>query len=370
MNDPADASSSAAETVPPDRWRVDEQLVAGGDFGREADAMFRRIELRAVVALDVGLDAAGRFVDARSGRPLPDDVAAYSRMKHGDLDAVASFAGRLAAVAIRTDRFLGLLRDAVSHGRVVFMTTAAVFNVPSASNLLLRATAARINVVAARRGLAPVVVVEPTRLSDSPLGYASAVVRERRDGRAAGRGVTIVPEFFRGQSVVFLDDLFSTGFTAHRAEARLRRVGVADRFYLFAVRIEPASVEASSGQVEDLLNDAFVTDGPARLVPLLRGGNVAVVQKLVKLVLDPDHAAGLPAFLDQLPTAPIVEIYAAAAADGFRHRHQGRYLPSLLVVERVLEDRGALDGDGQLVHPPVHPLADLPNRASTFRRLP
>ena len=341
------------ETAPPDRWRVRDQLVSDGDFGRGADAVFRRIERDTAVALDVGLDATGAFVEPGTGSPIPALVDRYSRMKHGDLDAVAAFAGRLAATALRSDRFLALLREAIANGRVVFLTTAAVFNVPSASNLLLRATAARLNIALGSRGLAPVVVVEPTRLSDSPLGYASTSVSERRDGLAAGRGVTIVPEFFRGQLVVFLDDLFSTGYTVHRAEARLRRVGVADRFYLFAARMDPRTVEASSGQIEDLLNDAFLTAGLPDLVPMLCAGRFAVVQKLVKVVLGPKHSEQLPEFLDQIPTEAILALYAAAASDGFRHRHQRAYLPSLLVVEHALRDRGALDDDGQLADPPL-----------------
>ena len=339
------------ETVPPDRWLVRERGVAGGDFGRGADAMFRRIEKDCAVALDLSVDATGTFVETATGTPVPELVDRYSRMKHGDLDAVAGFAGRLAATALRSERFVSLLQQAISEARVVFITTAAVFNVPSASNLLLRATAARLNIALGSRGLAPVVVVEQTRLSDSPLGYASTAVSERRDGLGGGRGVTIVPEFFRDQVVVFLDDLFSTGYTVHRAEARLRRVGVADRFYLFAVRMDPQTVEASTGQIEDLLNDAFLTDGLHTLAPMLRGGNFSVVQKLVKVVLAPIHTEQLPRFLEEIPTASVLALYAAAAGDGFRHRHQRSYLPSLLVLEQVLRERGALDDAGQLADP-------------------
>ena len=101
--------------------------------------------------------------------------------------------------------------------------------------------------------------------------------------------------------VVFLDDLFSTGYTIYRAERRLRKVNVAGRFYLIAARMDPQAVGASYGQVEDRLNDHVISGTLQSLAPMLKRGNFAAVQKLVKVMLDPKHAEQLPAFLAEYP---------------------------------------------------------------------
>jgi phosphoribosyl transferase-like protein len=309
--------------------------------------------MNSAVAFDIGVTQDGHFVDSHTGIPIPEVVEIYSRMKHGDMEAVSFFAGHVAATAMRSERFLSLMRDGVANERVVYITTAAVFTVPSASNLLLRTTAAHMNIMLTRQELPPVVLVELTRLSDSSLGYATTTVRERRDELPMGRGVTIVPESFRHQSVVFLDDLFSTGYTTSRAERRLQKVNVADRFFLFAARIDPQAVGASQGQIEDCLNNAFIDGSLASITPMLQGGNFAVVQKLVKVFLDPQHTDQFSEFLRDIPTSSLLKLYAAAASDGFRQRGQGRYLPLFLLLEAALQERGALDAEGHIMGAPV-----------------
>jgi hypothetical protein len=339
-------------TKPTDRWRITEKSAQGVDFSLEAVAAFEAVALDALVAFEIGVDAEGVFVDARTGLPNPVVVEQYGRMKYGDVDAVTFFAGRLAAAALQSERLMALMREAVATERVVYMTTVAVFNVPSASNLLLRATAAHLNIMLTRKGLAPVIVAEQTRLSDSPLGYSTRTVQERRDDLGAGRGVTIVPEHFRHEYVIFLDDLFSTGYTIYRAERRLKKADVAGRFYLIAARMDPQAVGASYGQVEDRLNDHVITGTLQSLAPMLKRGNFAAVQKLVKTTLAPKHTDQLPGFLPDIPTSSILKIYAAAASDGFRHRSRQIYLPAMLVLERELQDRGAIDAEGHIVRAP------------------
>ena len=179
----------------------------------------------------------------------------------------------------------------------------------------------------------------------------------RRDELSAGRGVTIVPESFRDQSVVFLDDLFSTGYTTCRAERRLQAAGVADRFFLFAARIDSQAVGASQGQIEDRLNDAVIDGSLASIAPMLQHGNFAVVQKLVKAFLNPAHMDHFSEFLRDIPTRSMLRLYAAAASDGFRKRSHHRYLPIFLILEGVLQERGVLDAGGRIIGEPVDLLA-------------
>ncbi|MFN8675903.1 MAG: phosphoribosyltransferase family protein [Thermomicrobiales bacterium] len=335
--------------MPTDRWLIREMALDDVDFARDAADVYDAIAEDVAVAFEIGVGACGAFINARTGLPDPEVCANYSRMKHGDLDAVSFFAASLAAEAMRSARFTSLMREAVASERVVYMTTAAVFNVPSASDLLLRATAAHLNILLARHTLPPVAVVEQTRLSDRPLDYSARVVQGQQDGLAAGRGVTIVPEQFRGHCVVFLDDLFSTGYTIARAEIRLRRVEVATRFFLLAARIDPQAVGESHGQIEDRLNTHAMGGTLESFAPMLQRGHFAVVQLLLRVMLNPKHADTLPGFLAEIPTPSLLKLYAAAASDGYRHRRQQYYLPSLLVLERELQERAAIDAEGHIL---------------------
>jgi hypothetical protein len=85
----------------------------------------------------------------------------------------------------------------------------------------------------------------------------------------------------------------------------------------------------------------------------LQSGNFAVVQKLVKVFLDPQHTDQFSEFLRDIPTSSLLKLYAAAASDGFRQRGQGRYLPLFLLLEAALQERGALDAEGHIMGAPV-----------------
>lgn len=314
------------------------------DFAREA-----------AVAFEIAVDERGAYVDARTGASLQPVVEAFSRMKYGDLDAVSFFAGHVAGTALRDEQFLGFCRRAEAAGRFTYIVSTAMFNVPSASNLLARTTADYLNASLVRLGLSPMINAEQTRLTESPLGYARKTLRERANAPIDGAvgSITIVPEKFRGQSVIFLDDLFNSGYSANRTRHRLRKMDVAEAFCLFAARVDARTVAATDGMIEFYLNNAVIDDSLESVTPMLKRGNFAVVQKLMKITLDPSITAQLPAFLREIPTASILKLYFAAANNDYRRRYDRRFAPSIAVYEAELQDRGALDAAGHVVVPPV-----------------
>lgn len=305
----------------------------------------------AAVAFDIGVDARGAYIDPRSGNSCQPVVATFSRMKYGDLDAVNFFAGNVAAAAMQNDRFLAFSQRAQAEGRFTYIISTAMFNVPSASNLLARATADYLNVGLATLGLAPVINAGQTRLTESLLGYARKTLQERAKASIDGStgAITIVPEMFRGQSVIFLDDLFNSGYSANRTKARLRNVDVADVFYLFAARVDPEAVAATDGTIEFHLNNEVIDGSLESIAPMLKRGNFAVVQKLMKIALDPPITDQLHGFLQDIPTSSILKLYCAAANNDYRRRYQGQFAPSIRVYEAVLQERGVLDADGHVV---------------------
>lgn len=307
-------------------------------------------EAGTVVAFEVGVDPAGGFVDARTGASLRGTIAAYSRMKYGDAAAVQFFAGHLAAAALASAPFVAFCREADLAGRFVYVTSTAMFNVPSASNLLVRATADPVNIGLAQLGVAPVVVAEQTRLTESAPAYASKTARERlREGAEEQRKVvTIVPEKFRGQGVVFLDDIHVTGAAVGRTRRRLRETGVAGLFCLFALRVDPAAVAASDGTIEAAINAAVVDGSLASIRPMLEDAHGPVVQKLLRVVLDPGQTDDLARFCREIPTGSLLRLYGAAASNNYWQRYDRAFVPSLQVLEAVLRERGALDAAGRV----------------------
>jgi hypothetical protein len=324
----------------------------GGPFTVAGEIDFSR---EAAVAFEIDVDERGAYVDARSGVSLQPVVEAFSRMKYGELDAVSFFAGRVAATALRNEQFIGFCQRAEADGRFAYIVSTAMFNVPSASNLLARTTADYLNASLARLGLAPLINAEQTRLTESPLGYARKTLRERASAPIDGAtgAITIVPEKFRGQSVVFLDDLFNSGYSANRTKQRLQKMEVADTFYLFAARVDPQTVAATDGMIEFYLNNAVIDGSLESVAPMLQRGNFSVVQKLMKITLDPSITTQLPEFLREIPTASILKLYFAAANNDYRRRYDGQFAPSIAVYESVLQERGALDATGHVIGPPV-----------------
>lgn len=314
------------------------------DFAREA-----------AVAFEIAVNERGTYVDARTAASIQPVIEAFSRMKYGDLDAVSFFAGQVAATALRDEHFLAFSQRADADGRFTYIVSTAMFNVPSASNLLARTTADYLNAGLATKALPPVINAEQTRLTESPLGYARKTLQERANAPVDGApgAITIVPEKFRGQSVIFLDDLFNSGYSAIRTLRRLQKIHVADTFSLFAARVDPRTVAATDGTIEFHLNNAVIDGSLESVAPMLKRGNFAVVQKLLKITLDPSITAQLPVFLQDIPTTSLLKLYFAAANNDYRRRYHGQFAPSIAVYEQVLQERGALDAAGHVVGPPA-----------------
>lgn len=328
-----------------------------GDRPAESVTILEEIDFtkEAAVAFEIAVDQRGAYVDARSGASLQPVVETFSRMKYGDLDAVTFFAGHLAATALRSEHFVAFCQRADAQGRFTYIVSTAMFNVPSASNLLARATADYINIGLSTQGLPPLINAQQTRLTESTLGYARKTVRERATAPVDGAGgvITNVPEMFRDQSVVFLDDLFNSGYSANRTKPRLRRVDVAETFSLFAARVDPQTVIATDGTIEYFLNNAVIDGSLESVAPMLKHGNFAVVQKLMKITLDPSITDQLPAFLVDIPTASILKLYCAAANNDYRRRYARQFAPSIAVYESELRARGVLDENGCIIAAPI-----------------
>jgi hypothetical protein len=141
---------------------------------------------------------------------------------------------------------------------------------------------------------------------------------------------------------------------------RLQKIGVADTFFLFAAMVEPKTVAETDGTIEFFLNNAVIDGSLQSVAPMLKRGNFAVVQKLMKVTLDPSITGQLPEFLREIPTASILKLYFASANNDYRRRYDRQFAPSIAVYERVLQERGALDAAGHFIGPPVDQLVYRP----------
>ena len=78
-----------------------------------------------------------------------------------------------------------------------------------------------------------------------------------------------------------------------------------------------------------------------------------MVQKLLRVILNPVHTAQLAEYLQAIPTASILKLYAAAASGGFHQRSERCYRPSIHVLEAVLRGRDALNAEAHIVGEPA-----------------
>ncbi|MFT4039620.1 MAG: hypothetical protein QM692_15660, partial [Thermomicrobiales bacterium] len=96
----------------------------------------------------------------------------------------------------------------------------------------------------------------------------------------------------------------------------------------------------------------------ASIAPMLQRGNFAVVQKLMKITMDPVIVDALPEFLHTIPTESILKLYFAAANNDYRRRYRGEFAPAIAILESALRERGVLDVDGCII--PAAPAQLMP----------
>ncbi|MEY3442470.1 MAG: hypothetical protein RLZZ519_751 [Bacteroidota bacterium] len=340
---------------------LEEWLFRSGEITSRASFTVRNQLENKIVVWNVANSAGSGFLCAETGRDLSSAVALYSRFKFGDVDAIVALAKALTEKMLDALEAGGSLREmfelAKIRGEFVSLTAPGVRNVVSASNFLMREVGLRVNVWLTENGLPTMIVRTLGRLSSGRANYAELTAKER--GLREKTTQTIIPqseyEAFPSH-VIFLDDIEVTGNTANRAKERSLSAGARSFHSLFVFRVDPELARQDAG-IEHRMNHFEVSRQlDASAGNLLRHTDYQPVQRMLRLLLQPDNRGLLPGFLQAyVADHVLMRLYLGAMGNDYLWIHaahpgeRGDYGRSLDLMKQELKSRGLLDSRGMPV---------------------
>lgn len=229
------------------------------------------------------------------------DLGLYSRMKHGDLDAIDALA------AVLHERLVDAVPELLT-APIAPTFPVAYLAVPPSCFYLAAALVERLSARRVLAGLAPARVVKVDKDSVTHSDYASASQAER-EAELSRIGFRLA-EPIDGSICVVVDDVRVTGM-AERTILRALAAGSPARLVTAYVAACDAQL-AASPHVEAALNGASVTS-ILDLLPAVRAGRFALTIRFLKRALaSPD----LERFVATCPDALVRELRDGAIATG------------------------------------------------------
>lgn len=326
---------------------IDPNTVKSGENAVEVDIDF---DTEATVAFRISRNNSGEFIHHDTGESAHEFARNFSLMKHGSLEGVRYLGRHLALAAISDAKFISFLKSAETE---VYICSPGIYNVPSASNLLLRDVASRLNAYFSYNKLPTLIVKDLTRVGESSLDYATQAVGDRGLFKSSE---TLMPKEFEGASVIYLDDIYITGTVLRRNKDRLRvEARVESSYFLVGAFMDQDVVVSSNGRIEDDLNKHAVDGSLNGGILEVLSGEFIPVQKTLKVVLHPDNFEDLIlSFPSKFNDERLIEIfrliYTAACANDFWNRYDGKFVPALKHIRKILMDKRELNNEGVLVN--------------------
>lgn len=319
----------------------------------------------AVVAINITRNNQGSLVDLSTNTPSNGILHRFSLLKYGHLESVRFFAHKLIMSALGDTSFIHFLQEAASQNLTVFITSPGIYNVPSASNLLLREVSTLINSRLSKMGIPPLKITEQARLGESTLNYAERSVNDRTQDPATR---SVIPEIFKDQAVIFVDDVYISGTVAERTKTRMLESGVAKMFFLFGMRVDPLIVKETDGKVEDYLNK-FTVDGTLSGLKNVLDHEFIPTQKTVRDFLAFENRPQLKQFLEELKPQVAITMYLAAIQNGFRERWEGVFSESVTILEEHLRSLNYIDVEGKIIAEPSRLISKKKNTLTANKAL-
>ncbi len=312
----------------------------------------------ASIAYELDFTTDRHIVNLRTNERDDTIIHIFSSLKYGDKRAIDFFANAMVENALVDPNFLRFVRQAVSLDRQVYITSPGIYNVPSSSNLLLKAVAARLNVALVAEGMPSTLVYELKKLTAGDPKYSQRTVEERQR-KLAG---SLIPSQFQDSFVIFVDDIYISGTVANLAKQNLLNGAAAGIFFLLGAHLSAESVARTNGQIEETLNTWHIDGSLESILPILNQPDFEVVQKTLRVVLTPENGHLLNNFLTTVSDRSLLKLYQAAANNDFWHRYDGLYAPSLALLQQVLYEKGWLNDKG-------HQLLELAKPINKHRKV-
>lgn len=337
---------------------LEDWLFQNGALRQRDSYRARNLAEGKLAAWNIALGADGSFVAAETGEDLAAEVGYYSRFKFGDVGAIQAIGRKVATQMIAELEAGGSLRAvferASERGEFMSLTAPGVRNVVSASNFLAREVGLRVNAWLAQHGLPTLVIRTLGRLSSGRDNYAELSSKQRAKREKTSQTIMPRSEYEDFPShVVFLDDVEVSGATASRAKEGSLSAGALSFHQIFAMRVDPQLAQLDAG-IEHRMNHfaiGFGLDG--RLKAILQHPDYQPVQRMLRLLLNPENHTQLVEFLSTgIDDAVLLRLYLGAMANDYlwirskASRAKGMYGPSLESLRKLLITRGILDGNG------------------------
>jgi len=302
---------------------------------------------------------AGDFCELETGDSLIPAVMIYSRMKFGDVDAIAWWAKRMAdAMIIQLEaggNLLQMFQRAAQEGEHVYLTAPGVRNVISASNRLLWQVGQRVNVWLGLHGLPTMVCRSVARLGSGRSNYAELSAAERKGRNKSTKSLIPRSDYEDFPiHVIFLDDVEITGSTVERAQKKSLAAGAKSFHAVFGIQVEPELARATPG-IEHELNHFQVSFGLDFLLQgILSHRDYQPVQRALRLLLHPRNHADLATFISEIPLENLIRIYLGAMSNDYLRIQpdpqtgEPLYRSSLITLREFLQDQEVLNDQGLL----------------------
>lgn len=239
--------------------------------------------------------------DIRTIQGQSFDVETYSKMKHGDADAIDTLGGRLAdeLIAHRTQL---VTDDAVPVFPVAYL------HVPPSCYYLAEAVLCRLNAARLACEVKPGRIVQVHKDSVTHSDYAASSRAERAAELARIR--FRLDEPVAGTNLVVIDDVRVTGLAETTILAALAQAAPASLTTGYVAVCDPAL--AASPHVESALNSAAVSS-ILHLLPAIEAGRFHLTIRFLKRAL---ASAELAAFVAAVPRTLVEQMHAGAIATG------------------------------------------------------
>lgn len=291
----------------------------------------------------ISLGSKGELLDAHTHQPVEDFSRLISRCKYGDNAAADELADQILETASESSAYQTFLTTSHQGERALILTSHGIYNVPTASALIVQRLAERMNVSLANKDMPGVIVDTP--LPSSVIGVITGA-EQSLFSYAVIDGLTN----YKGCDVIFVDDMLLTQEHEEKISRYvIEECGANSVFFLYGAKLEEESFRQTNQVLERVVANREIDGSLESLLPMLKEPHsFTVVQRLLRTVLHPDNKHKLPNYFKLLPDESLLKMYKAASSADFSLRFNGMYKSAICILKEELIARGWVSPEGTL----------------------
>lgn len=285
---------------------------------------FRTYALHEVAVTNAGVEIDGGSTDS------DEFLRRYGLLKYGDGRETLAYAEELA------DRLLQ--EGKAVPGQRLYVSGSAFEHTPTAADSLAHILTQILHdrgVDAHYFGIKNESATNraPHRDSKAPSGdYSSLSVASRR--KVLERNPPIISEVtaaeIKGQNVVTIDDMLTTGMHRDQLRDLFMRAGVGSATFAYIARIDTRQGQETP-HVEGQINETHMKHLDD-LLPIARGEQFIPNVRVCRFIMRPEHRSELEAFAEQVPLEHLETIIGYMVADSIHEQPGGEGVYALIQI--------------------------------------